>query len=142
MYILALYKSPVLERVIIGNGIKTIESNTFSLCKNLKYVYIPKSVTSIASDAFYYEDSKGYKYMCKCGNTSSTAQYNNGKPKYCSKCGTALEEYDLSRNLTIICEEGSYADMWVTLHNTKCELNSLENQKIKKMYTSELGGGL
>ena len=42
-----------LENVVIGKGITKIPSSTFANCKNLKNVVIPNGVTSIGKQAFY-----------------------------------------------------------------------------------------
>ena len=43
-----------LERVVIDSNIETIDNGAFGWCStNLKYVYIPKTVKSIAAQAFY-----------------------------------------------------------------------------------------
>lgn len=48
---------PQLERCIINYTCKSIESNAFLRCGNLKQVYIPCSVTNISTDAFPTEIS-------------------------------------------------------------------------------------
>ena len=40
------------DAVIVPEGCETIQSKAFAECKNLKYVFIPKTVINIAEDAF------------------------------------------------------------------------------------------
>ena len=44
----------MLQKVVIGNGVTSIDGRAFSYCYSLASVAIPDGVTSIGSSAFYY----------------------------------------------------------------------------------------
>lgn len=60
-----------LQSIIVTDGTQTIEGSCFEKCEELQYVYIPKSVTTIASTAFRYslsadfEIEEGSKFVWK-----------------------------------------------------------------------------
>lgn len=44
----------VLKTIVISDGVTTIGNDAFKNCTSLTKIYIPSTVTSIATDAFYY----------------------------------------------------------------------------------------
>ena len=64
------------EEIILTEGVQTIGARTFADCKNLKIIYIPKTVTSIAPDAF--DGSPKLEILCKKGSYAEDyAKENN-----------------------------------------------------------------
>jgi hypothetical protein len=49
----AFHKAKVLEKVIIPEGVTSIEAGTFSQCKNLSHVELPESLKTIEDNAFF-----------------------------------------------------------------------------------------
>lgn len=56
----------VIEKIRISAGVKKIGSKAFANCTELTYVYIPTTVTEIASDAF--KDSGNVVIYCEAGS--------------------------------------------------------------------------
>jgi hypothetical protein len=48
----AFFSNESLEEVILGNGVETLEDEAFYLCRNLKSINLPDSITSIGECAF------------------------------------------------------------------------------------------
>lgn len=63
--------------VRLPENTKMIGSRAFAGCKNLKYIYIPGSVTLIAADAF-----DGVESLTIYGNEGSYAEFYSSKKGY------------------------------------------------------------
>ena len=53
----AFYYCDLVTKVIVPEGIKSIESSAFEKCYSLEYINIPEGVESIGDNAFYFCDS-------------------------------------------------------------------------------------
>ncbi|GHU54445.1 hypothetical protein FACS1894132_09090 [Clostridia bacterium] len=76
----AFYHNTKLESVSIFVGIETIRNSAFEGCENLKWIYIPDSVTWISADAF-----NGDTNLIILGSSKSYAE------KYASEHGLRFE---------------------------------------------------
>lgn len=93
--IAVFWKCTNLKSIILSNNMTTIEGFLFSGCVSLDSIVIPDTVTEIGDSAFY---------NCKALKTikipsSVTYIYN-------------FYAFNGCTNLTIICEQGSYADTY------------------------------
>ena len=70
----AFAEHSLLTSITLPEGITTIESQAFSVCRNLANITIPASVTSIASDAFYLCGS--FTGITVADGNSAYASYN------------------------------------------------------------------
>ena len=62
--------------VYLGERVSQIEPQAFAGCKDLKYIYIPSSVTSIAQDAF--SGTPNVIIGCMKGSVAESFALNNG----------------------------------------------------------------
>ncbi len=81
-----------LRKVIISDGVEIIDDGAFRLCRNLKSVIIPESVTYIGSEAFGYATDDDYDNYGKVENFTIY-----GTP------GTAAETYAKENDFIFIC---------------------------------------
>ena len=56
---------PKLKRLILPDGLQTIEQNAVYGCNGLYLVYIPESVTTVAWHAFYFDSSVSASFYCQ-----------------------------------------------------------------------------
>lgn len=67
-----------IESITIPTGVTSIGNNTFSGCKDLRYVVLPKGTTSIGQNAFAYIMTLSSVSMPKDFNIASSSMTNNG----------------------------------------------------------------
>ena len=71
----AFYMDPIVESVVISNGIEYVGSYAFSECPNLTKVQFPRSVTEIGENVF--SGSENVTAYVKVNSTAHT--YMKGK---------------------------------------------------------------
>lgn len=114
-----------LTSVNIPDSVTYIGADAFSTCANLTNVVIPNGVTSIGVYAFGY-----------CTNLTSI---------HIPSSVTAIDAttfYNCSSDLTIICEEGSYAETYAKEHNITVKYETvkkitIDNKIDKSAITTE-----
>lgn len=90
----AFYKCESLQKVSFGNGLKVLERSAFNGCISLTEIKLPDSLIEIGERVFY---------MCQSLKTI-TIPKNVGH--------IADDAFDGCKELEIICEEGSYAELF------------------------------
>ena len=100
-----------LKGIVFPEGLKSIPYLTATYCKNLEYVYVPSSVTSIAANAFYL----GRYY-------DDTLKENVDKyvPKIYGYSGTAAEEYANEHGAKFVALDSYVSAMKYTVKATDC----------------------
>ena len=110
-----------ISKIIIGEGITKITSDTFRLCKNLEYIYLPNSLKIIANRVF--QECKNLKNISIPNNVESIGQYcfgNSNIIKFNINDGSKLKK--ISKQTFINCSNLSTVD----LSKSKI-LNSIDN---------------
>ncbi len=100
---LASFFGTQVEKYVLGDVVQKIGKLAFSGCTQLGEVYIPESVTSIYSDAFYGCENLKTVTLLNKEWVSNDRNYNNS---LCHYFGKQVEEYVLNDELTAI---GNYA---------------------------------
>ena len=72
------FEGSAFTHVILGEQVERIEARAFADCGALTYIYLPKSVTSIADDAFAGSD--GIVIGCYSGSDAERFASDNGIP--------------------------------------------------------------
>lgn len=112
-----------LTSITIPNSVTTIGNSAFVYCTGLKSITIPNSVTSIGDYAFY----------------SCTELKSINIPNSVTTIGN--EAFVYSTNLTIYCEQGSYAETYANTNNIPVkytDISAIEfNNKADKATTLE-----
>lgn len=72
---------PIHEIDFRGTSIGTIESKAFAYCTNLKLVFLPNTLQSIASDAF--EGCPNVTFVCESFNFAAQYAENHNIPFFC-----------------------------------------------------------
>lgn len=103
----AFRKCVLLEKVWLGENVRTIPDSCFALCYELEFMEMPRWITAIEEDAFYY--STGLRYVHYRGTKWHWDAYMTG-------------EENLPANATIFYE--SYLPEAV-----ECEITSVEKSK-------------
>ncbi|MFQ6723762.1 MAG: leucine-rich repeat protein, partial [Clostridia bacterium] len=132
-----LYTNPdtILQKVILPDTYTTINTNAFSYCTNLSYIYGPK-VTTIKNYAF---DECSFNCI---KDITPTADITNGAyfPKiqniggYCFWNNDSLEIIDIKNDINIVAYDGSY-DYYVFSNCKNLNTVSLPNLTSLPQYT-------
>ena len=87
-----------LEKIVLKNGVKTIDENAFLSCKKLKEITIPKSVTKLDSSSIgYYYDNNHRSFFKFTKNSLPTINCysNSAAHKYAVKNGIPYKLLDV-----------------------------------------------
>ena len=126
----ALNRSKALISINIPNGVTSIGNGAFESCNSLKSVKLPDSITSITNNAFAGCSSlasinipNGVTSIGENAFESCTSLTSINIPNSVTSIGnSAFIVYDedteiTNPNLTIYCEQGSYAETYAKANN-------------------------
>lgn len=118
----AFQNCTALTSINIPNGVKSIENSAFNNCRGLTSVNIPNSVTTIGDSAFAYcLGLTSVNIPNSVTNIDNYAFYSCTElksiniPSSVTTIGNEVFVY--STNLTIYCEQGSYAETYANTNN-------------------------
>lgn len=122
----------------IPDGVVAIGDFAFDNCKNLESIDIPDSVTAIGEGAFYgCESLESINIPDSVTSISDyafgvcTSLKNISIPDSVTAIGAGAFWY--CGNLTINCNQGSYAEEYAKANNIPCELNDTPKHKAHDM---------
>ena len=124
-----------LDNVIIPNSVTTIDTFAFSGCTSLKSITIPDSVKTIRNVAFNGCTSlenivipNGITYIGESVFENCTSLKSIYIPKSVTSIDTTYA-FKGCNNLTIYCEQGSYADTFAQSNNIPVKYTDIDPSK-------------